>query len=187
MDLLTYQDKWLRGERVERGVRECAERYEIVRGFCERFERPFTVCDVGANMCYFGLRILEDFPQGTVMAFESNHFDMRKKHVEANRARRLLLFDRRLSLADVDALKACTRFDLVLALSVFHHLPGSFHEWMKALRSLGDYMIAEFALNDSHRVKEKPAVPEDAVVLGYGQSHLARDTRRPIVLLAGQP
>lgn len=186
---MSYQDKWLKGRCVQRGVRECAERYGLVREWCSRFKRPFTVCDIGANMCYFGLRLTEDFQDCTVLAFESDHFKLRAKHVKANASHRLLLLERRLSLTDLFALRVCTRFDLVLAMSLVHHLPGPFNEWMHALRGLGDHVIAEFALGDSRRVAglKDYRVPKDAMILGYGKSHLKRDMRRPIVLLAGEP
>lgn len=183
-----YQDLWCNGKALASGYRECADRYEIVRSFCAtRLPARFTVCDVGANMCYFGLRLVEDFPGCTVMAFEFDHFQMRAEHVKRSDATgRLLLFNRKLSAADVRCLGAIHRFELVLALSVIHHLPGDHAEWMLALRALGKNLIAEFAGEDNPSrvaLRKGYAVPADAVVLGHGNSHLKK-TQRPIVVMS---
>jgi hypothetical protein len=170
---------------VERGYRECAARYQIIKTFCERFKRPFTVCDIGANMCYFGLRLTEDFPTCTVAAFEYNQFAMRAQHVR--NAERLMLFCRKLSLADIESMATFSHFDVVLLLSVLHHLPGSTARWLKAFGKLGDNLIVEFAVQDSRaRPKKQCTIPGDAVLLGYGDSHLKRGVQRPIMLLASK-
>jgi hypothetical protein len=182
---MTYQDQWVKGQREGKGYRECAERYGFIKAFCERFEGPFTVCDIGANMCYFGLRLTEDFPQCTVMAFEFDHFEMRQAHLKKNNADRILLFNRKLSLDDAVNLGKCCHFDVVLALSVMHHFVGSFDAWLAALHRLGGSLIAEFATDDSAVVNPPTGyrIPQEVTVLGYGASHLKRDVQRPILLV----
>ena len=183
---MIYQDTWTKGKAAEKGYRECAARYEIVKAFCERFSGPFTVCDIGANMCYFGLRLTEDFPSCSVMAFEFDHFAMRQAHVA--KTERLILLNRKLSIKDIRELSHFCRFDVVLAMSVMHHLPGDSGEWLEAFRILGRNIIAEFAGNDSARpaIRKGYGVPSDAVVLGYGGSHLKQDFQRPIVLISSK-
>jgi hypothetical protein len=186
--MTAYQDSWKNGECEAGGVRECASRYQIVRRFCSGYQRPFSVCDIGANMCYFGIRLNEDFPECSVMAFEFDHYDLRAKHLAESGADRVMLIDRKVSLRDVEMLRTFCRFDLVLALSVMHHLPGDFGAWLDALASLGDCLIAEFAMDDSRRVHGRKGyhVPDDAVILGHGRSHLRDGATRPIVLLSGR-
>lgn len=182
---MTYQDLWLNGRCIKRGERECASRYELVRQVCALFEGPFTVCDIGANMCYFGIRLAEDFPLCEVMAFEFDHFELRERHLRANDVcGRVSLVKKRLTVEDVLQLP---RFDLVLALSVMHHLPGEHEWWLSALRSVGDSVIVEYALGDSPRsaLRKGYGVPHWASLLGYGTSHLDPSVRRPIVLLPG--
>lgn len=184
---MSYQDAWIGGKATARGYRECADRYEVVRQFCSGFGRPFTVCDIGANMCYFGLRLTEDFPDCTVIAFECDHFEMRAAHVAKAKQPRLRLFERRLSLPDLEALSRCCSFDVVLALSVLHHLPGDQAKWLAAMRAMGENVIAEFALADSARATKRGAfVPSDAMRLGVGASHLRPGTGRPIMLIPGR-
>lgn len=184
----TYQDQWLNGRVTVKGTRECASRYEIIKSFCREYGNcAFSVCDIGANMSYFGLRLTEDFPKCSVMAFEYNNFDIRAAHVKKNASNRLLLLNRKLNTYDLSVLASCSRFDLVLALSVLHHVGSEFDAWIAILRQLGNHVIAEFATTDSRSRKqsENHRIPPDAKVLGYGQSHIKRDIQRPIVLIPG--
>lgn len=182
-----YQDQWLNGEVANGGTRECAPRYEVIRDFIAReyADRPFSVCDIGASMCYFGLRLTEDFPACTVLAFEYRNPELRVAHLKANKANRIMFCGQKLALQDLRNMAAFTRFDVVLALSVIHHLPGDIGQWIKAIRALGTHVIAEFATSDSPRTARCPgyAIPSDAVHIGSGTSHLD-GSARPIVLLA---
>jgi len=180
---MIYQDIWLNGKLIKQGIRECASRYEIIYNHC-RDNKPKSVLDIGANMSYFGLRLIEDFGC-SVIAFEFDHFDLRMEHVKANKTNRLLLLNKKLSLPYLEILKDCCQFDLVLAMSILHHLPGNSNKWIEAIRQLGDNVIMEFAMEDSKRVAKKKdySIPQDAVILGYGDSHLKEDILRPIILL----
>lgn len=184
---MPYQDVWSRGAAIQKGYRECAARYELIRSFCQQYDRPFTVCDIGANMCYFGIRLTEDFPDCTVMAFESDRFEARAGHLRKANASRVMLLKRRLGLQDLHVLSTCCHFDLVLVLSVFHHLGGVFADWLAAFRELGDHLIAEFAVSDSRstRLPKGYRVPYSAELLGTGESHIQRGVKRPLMVIRG--
>ena len=62
-----YQAKWVNGIEIEPGVRECADRYEIIKQYASQFNRPFTVLDIGCNFGYFSFRLMEDFDCVSVM------------------------------------------------------------------------------------------------------------------------
>lgn len=182
---MTYQDTWVNGRMVAKGNRECEKRYSVIRDYLtNRDQQIKSVLDIGANMCYFGLRLIEDFGC-SVMAFEFNGFDMRMAHVKANKTKKLMLLNRKLSISDLDILASCTHFDVVLAISVLHHLPGDSQQWVDLFRRLGGMVIIEFALTDSTRSSIRPnyAVPHDATIIGYGDSHLKKNFKRPIVCL----
>lgn len=185
---MTYQDHWLKGRAVKKGYRGCAERYALIRAFCERFDgRPFSVCDIGANMSYFGLRLVEDFPACTVVAFEHDHFPERQSLVRANRAWRLVLLNHRVRMTDLHVLATCAHFDVVLALSVLHHTGGELHDWLVALRHLGENVILELARDDSARASARRGhqLPDDAIVLGEAPTHIKGSATRPIAWIAG--
>lgn len=178
---MIYQDTWLNGECIAKGTRDCAGRYELIKPVCKY---GYSVLDLGANMCYFGLRLIEDF-DCSVMAFEFNSFEMRQAHVKKNNTNQLMLLNRKLSLADLNILYSFCKFDLVLALSVLHHVPGSVKQWVETLRLLGKNTIVEFALNDNQgRVETRKdyIIPSDGKLLGYADSHLSETIKRPLYL-----
>jgi 2-polyprenyl-3-methyl-5-hydroxy-6-metoxy-1,4-benzoquinol methylase len=181
---MIYQDTWVNGRLVAKGQRDCSSRYELIKPVFASYGSGFSVLDIGANMCYFGLRLIEDF-SCTVMAFEFNSFEMRERHVKANKTDRLILLKRKLTVTDLQILSNSCHFDFVLMMSVLHHLPGNSTEWLNAARKIGDNVIIEFALDDSTRVAVRDGykIPDDATVIGYGDSHLKQNFKRPIVLL----
>lgn len=184
----TYQDQWVKGQLVEKGTRECASRYEIIKAFCSKYERPFTVCDIGSSMNYFGIRLCEDFPDCVVTAFEFDNFELRRTHLKKSNPDRLLFLDHKLHFNDLAILSACCHFDVVLILNVLHHVGEEFDAWLMALRQLGTNVIGEFATKGDSRSRKQAQnyrIPSDAEVLGYAQSHIKRDIQRPILLMKG--
>lgn len=179
---MKYQDSWINGEMIEKGERECANRYDIIKAACQYIE-PKTVLDIGANMCYFGLRLIEDF-NCDVMAFEFNSFKLRLDHIKKSGTKKLMLLERKLTIPDLEIIASCCRFELVLALSVVHHLPGDTSEWIKAIRQCGRRTIIEFAGTDSARptIRKNYSIPNGGSLLGYGDSHLKKNFKRPIYL-----
>lgn len=185
---MKYQDTRINGVTTESGIRSCENRYEIVRKYCaESFVGPFSVLDVGANMCYFGLRLIEDFGC-QVMAFEFHQWERRNKIVMQNKTGNLIFLKRKLSLADIKTMGHFCEFDVVLAMSVMHHLPGDSAEWMRGFRELGSTVIVEFAGGDSKRTagKKNYSLPNDAIILGHTGSHLDKQTKRPIAVIKGK-
>ena len=178
-----YQDSWLKGRRIAKGYRECASRYEVVKEFCSSFDGPFSVLDVGANMCYFGLRLTEDFPDCRVLAFEFDHFDVRSAHVKRNKQNRLALFNHKLTIYSLETLVLCAHFDLILAMSVLHHVGGQIEDWVFQLKALSDNVIVELAGSDSPRAQKQ--INKDIKIreLGFGSSHLLSGFARPIGVL----
>lgn len=188
---MNYQDTWLHGRPIAKGYRECASRYALIHEFCTReLSGPFSVLDIGANQCYFGLRLVEDFDECRVLAFEYSRFAEREEHVRrADKTGRIELLRRRLSLSDIELMVSyAIRFDLILCLSVLHHVGGEFDRWITALRRLGKNVIAELAVEDC-RSRKLPAgyrIPDEAVVLGYCNSHIRSDVKRPLLLIEGE-
>ena len=187
---MTYQDKWGNGRVIEKGYRECASRYEIVRAFCERaFGRDgaFTVRDIGANLCYFGLRLTEDFPKCKVTAYESHHsvVPAAVAHLIEHGNERIALDTRHVNFM-LMCLNCNPPCDLVLALSVLHHMKEPLGVWLGALKIGAWHSIVELAVEPSARNhKRAPAVPEGAKILGFGESHLEA-AKRPIFYLEGK-
>lgn len=180
---MIYQDTWKDGELVQKGKRECASRYEVVRKFCEEnFHEPFSVLDIGANMCYFGIRLIEDFGCN-VLAFEFHQFEKRKAAIGdvpgLSFIKKKLKFDEILELP---------RFDLILALSVLHHVQEPIGMWISRLTLRCKHLIIEHAESDSTRpaVRTNYTLPDGGKIIGYGDSHLQENFKRKIIVYAGR-
>ncbi len=182
-----YQDLWLNGQLIERGYRECEGRYGIIKQFClKEFGAKFSVCDIGAASCYFGLRLREDFPQCSVTAFEPREYLENSARLKRAKAGGLVLFGRKLTLRELPQWSSFASFDLVLALSILHHVEvDKFDEWITGLRGLGRYLIAELSISDSRANGAQCRLPKDSITIGYGASHINKTEKRPIVLMKG--
>lgn len=186
---MMYQDIWINGRLLKPGYRPCASRYEILKGFCQkRFQgQAFTVCDIGANMAYFSIRLIEDF-DASVVAFEFHEYQKRQAILKRQKTTRLMYVNRKVSLTDLEILSYSTKFDLVLGLSVLHHVVGSAEQWIAAMRKLSRVTIVEMALSDSKRTAGKIGyrIPEGGVVIGHGESHLKEGFCRPMVAFVNE-
>lgn len=185
MSYAQYQDFWLNGVCVRPGVRECAARYDVIRAFCGQYTRPFTVLDVGAGLGYFSTRLAEDFPECTAVAIEKR--PEIGLALAANGNPRVLWLARKMRLDDLQALADVEHIDVILALSVLHHIDAEPADTLAALRALGDHLLLEVPVEADACSPERVQaiqVPDGSAVIGYGQSHLARDAWRPIIHLA---
>lgn len=175
-----YQSRWIKGEEIS-GVRECADRYEIIRKYAERFERPFTVLDIGANFGYFSIRLMEDFDCVAVMGeCIPEYYRELCRLVEANECERAIVFKHQFTQESLRQLAQVEHFDLVLAMSIVHHIKGDVNETIDLIRDLGDHVIIEVA-NESNACGQEQVrsteVGRDWEHIGKGRSHLASSTR----------
>ena len=182
-----YQDIWVKGKMEQKGRRECADRFALISEFARNFQRPFTVLDLGANLGYFSLRLAETF-DCTCVAIEGIYGEWIQEVLRRNENPRVVLLKKVFKLADLRALAQVEHFDVVLGLSVIHHLDGSFNESLEVLRSLGDHLILELPFEANacgqqlvHEAVSAPLPPE-AVVMGFGVSHLAEGKRQIVRL-----
>jgi len=177
-----YQDEWVRGECVSSGVRDCASRYEVIAEFAKQFQRPFTVLDIGANLGYHSFRLMEDFDCISVM-MEGPVYHPHLHDLTARNDSGVVLYHQ-CTQESLRALAEIEHFDLVLALSVVHHIAGNVNETCEVIRDLGDYAIFEIA--DEREACGQTnvqgiEVSRDWQAIGKGKSHLA-DSERTIYL-----
>jgi len=180
-----YQDIWVKGKLKAKGIREVESRYNLIKSQAKKFRRPFTVLDIGANLGYFSIRLAEDFPDCTVVAIEGIYGNWLKQILEENGNARVILLQKTFTLENLRTLSEVEHFDLVLAMSVIHHINKDFAEVMKVVRSLGTMTIAEIATEDRACGQESVKagfIPEDAKIIGYGKSHLS-GPERPVFVM----
>lgn len=66
--MLRYQDEWWKRKRVS-GDRECAERWSLIK---DHIHPQGTLVDVGANLGYYSLRAVQEYPELHAIAVEAN-------------------------------------------------------------------------------------------------------------------
>jgi 2-polyprenyl-3-methyl-5-hydroxy-6-metoxy-1,4-benzoquinol methylase len=178
-----YQDLWCKGRTIQTGVRPCAERWWRLYEFLKP-NPPETVLDLGANLGYYSMRMADQFGC-KVDAVESLYYRQLVDAVRANGDDRVLPINTRIEsvlLSDIYG-----PYDVVLALSVLHHLDMPFDIALGHLRELGRTVIVEIATEGEacgqNRVREQ-YIPDDAQYLGNVSSHLSGRGRDLFALLA---
>jgi hypothetical protein len=105
-----YQDRWADGTVVRSGYRECGGRYELIRRAVAALPAGFRVLDVGAAEGYFALRLADEY-LADVVAVEPRPSRDRGRHP-------------RVRWVTADFTRSLGSFDVVLGLSVLHHIRG---------------------------------------------------------------
>lgn len=127
---------WSKGKQIGKHRRDFAGRYEAIRDWLKanNFDR-FTALDFGAGGGYFAARLAEDFGADVVAVERDPRARVPLARVKAKVINEHL---------DADALSGLGRFDVVLALSVLHHLPD-WREHLDVLAANGSVVFVEAA------------------------------------------
>jgi hypothetical protein len=141
---VNYQDIWFKGKAIQRGGRECEFRYHAIKKFLNKFKRPISVLDIGANMGYFSWRLMENFA-GSFVMIEGEEYVAKilLRLCKLNNNPQAILLKGRLCLADLISLSEVEHFDVVMALSIIHHFDEPYQEVLQVLTRLGSYLIFE--------------------------------------------
>lgn len=172
-----YQDVWFQGRAIIRGGRECQFRYEAIEKYLKRFKRPISVIDIGANMGYFSLRLMEVF-QGTFVMVEGHEKNARNllKICKLNDNPQAIVLQRKLCLEDLKALSEVEHFDVVIALSIIHHFEEPYQEVFEVLSRLGSCLIFEPPCMDEKTINQERIVAEPLDLSTVKKKLLARTT-----------
>lgn len=139
-----YQTIYSKGKVVQEGVRECSQRYETLKKVFSRYNRPFSILDIGANFGYFSIRAAEDFGATAVMIQgPPQSKKVLRGLCEENGNLNLTVLSKRVSAEELHNLSKCERFDVVLALNVLHHIPNNWKLGCESVMDLGDTIIFE--------------------------------------------
>ena len=172
-----YQDKWVKGQTIQKGQRECESRYEAIKQVCSQFTRPFSVLDIGANAGYFSFRLATDFPNATVIMIEGNDDEAHLLELcHKNNLPNIVYLNKKLSLAELQALADCEFFDVVLALSVIHHFDRSLNDALDVFTKLGENLIIEIPLAGEHAHNQNLIDTEPIHIQKYSP-HLLMETK----------
>ncbi len=179
-----YQDEWIRGKVAVKGERECEHRYSVIKSFLQRYPGPFTLLDLGANIGYFSFRIAEDFPDAIVVAVEGHPRYLKKllEVAEKNDRDNVILLRKKLSVEDIAKLAELEHFDVVIGMSVIHHIFHDPVEGLDAFLKLGDSVILELPNESKYGLQKFAVIEGRGRLIGYGDSHINPGAKRPIVL-----
>lgn len=140
-----YQDQYINGEVIVKGKRDCESRYDVLKQVFEKYNRPFTILDIGANFGYYSIRAASEFDCVSVMIEgKKDEGAILKKLCEKNNcSNKLTVLNKYLTLDELKELGKCEHFDVVLALNVIHHFDGNIDEVCEAVLNLGDNVLLE--------------------------------------------
>lgn len=185
-----YQPIWCKGRVNDFYAfqRDCAERYEVVRELASRFNRPFSVLDIGSNYGYFPVRLMEDFPNAVCVLIDNKEVEpVLKENLQLDRS---VVIKRKVTAKELEALARSESFDIVLGLSVLHHFDDPERAY-NAIRSLGWWSVFEIpgvddigaAFPEKHEAIRAlfPVEPD-----GFFDSHVS-DSKRPYFILENTP
>ena len=140
--IVTYTDIRVKGKTISRGYRDCEERYNEIAKFCQKYNRPISVLDLGAAEGYFTFRLAEEF-DGVFVAIEDDPnrklLDLCKK----NNNQKVMLLQKRMNLDDLHRLKEVQHFDIVIAQSIIHHFNEPFQHVLDTIVSMCSYCFFE--------------------------------------------
>ena len=93
--------------------RSCEDRYEPIKELASKFNRQFSVLDIGANFGWFGQRLVRDF-DCVYVGIDNKTIDPHPRiwHIPGH-----------FSGNDYLHLSRSEHFDIVLGLAVLHHFP----------------------------------------------------------------
>jgi len=167
--------------------RPSAERYEIVKDLASRFNRRFSVLDIGSNYGYFDVRLMEDFDCTCVLIDNKFVAPVLKGN---NCLDRSVVIQKHLQADVLEALSRSEHFDIVLGLAVLHHFDDPERAY-KAIRRLGWWNIFEIpgkedigAANPEKHDSIQACFDMDCD--GYFPSHVS-DSKRPYYILENEP
>jgi len=141
-----YQDQYVNDEVVVEGKRDCSSRYEVMKQVFEKYNRPFTILDIGANFGYYSIRAATEYGATAVMV-ESEDNEVRTLMDLCNQNKckdKLTVLQTRLDLYKLKEISKCEHFDVILALNVIHHFNNEeILEVCETFTKLGDNLILE--------------------------------------------
>ena len=129
---------------------DCESRYNIIKSVLARYQRPFTMLDIGASQGYYSFRTAYEFSDSVCVMIEGNNnaYPLVGTQLEQlchlNTALdNVILLKKSLILSDLKKLSECEHFDLVLLLNILHWFPAEWRQMADAVLDMGDNIIIE--------------------------------------------
>jgi len=124
-----YQDIFINGKIVKPANNnqfDCETRYTIIKKVLDKYNRPFTMLDIGASQGYYSFRTAYDYNSVCVMIEGNNNEypltgDQLLHLCKCNTSLdNIILFQKPIVIADLQHLSECEHFDVILAMNILH-------------------------------------------------------------------
>lgn len=141
-----YQDIYINGNIVIKGIRDCENRYKAMKEVFSKYNRRFSILDIGANFGYYSIRASDEYGALSFM-IEGKEEEARilSSVCEKNRSKdNLIVANSVMDVHKIRELSKCEHFDVILALNVIHHFElDHIEEVCELFEELGDNLIIE--------------------------------------------
>lgn len=176
-----YQDIFINGRVVKPASTnhcDCETRYTILKKVLDKYDRPFTMLDIGAGQGYYSFRTAHDYDSVCVMIEGNNSeyplagdqlLDICKCNTGLDN---IILLQKPVVIVDLQRLVECEHFDVILVMNI-SQWPGS--DWKAALDAviaMGNNIIIE-------------ATPEEEI-LSSDSNKIGRDIENYLLEKGGQ-
>ncbi|MDN3504704.1 MAG: hypothetical protein P0S95_03915 [Rhabdochlamydiaceae bacterium] len=147
-----YQDIWIKGrvaKKANYNHNYCEKRYQIIDKVLSRYNRPFTMLDIGAAQGYYSIRSAEKYPQSVFVMLEGNNKsypkigDQLRSICIDNELSNTVLLQHKIEIDQIGKLSACEHFDVILALNIFHWFGDNWELLANHILDMGYDIIIE--------------------------------------------
>lgn len=164
-----YQDILINGAIVKEGVKNCDKREPYIDDLLNKYERPFTVLDIGSSQGYFSIKIAINYPHAHCVMIEGDATNKLPQICELNSSlHNLVVLEKFITVEELRELGQCEHFDVVLAFNVIHHFKGRWQEAIDALLTLGDNILIETPPIGCHTAANSSIIP---LIVQYLDEH----------------
>ena len=188
-----YQDIFVDGKVIYKGIRDCESRWNTLDNFFKRLpEHSFKMLDIGASEGYFTFKTAFLYPNSEYQMVEAGKVTAYrlKKYLEwnGNPSNINLLaaaFDANFSM---ERLKY-QHYDIVLCFNVIHHIcarrGNNVTEVLKKLKSIGTHILIETPDDVSRGILEVVSKEPGAELLGTYSRHTSTHGKGYLFYLPG--
>lgn len=151
----SYQDILVNNEVIKIGTNICEERFELLRPIFDRYQKPFSMLDIGACEGYFSFRAATEYGANCTMFENGYHTQKPLKLLDLcnlnTELEGISLLNYELNLQSLKEFSRREHFDAVLALLVIHQMAEQdkqnflrdAKEYINIILSLGTDVIIE--------------------------------------------
>jgi len=112
--------------------------YTSIKQTLDKFNRPFTLLDIGAHNGQYSFRIARDYDSVCVMLEDNAEL---LNICLLNNVENVILLNKNILFDDLKRLSECEQFDVILALDIQNQFPNNWQEILNILKRMGDLII----------------------------------------------